>query len=103
MFGPPLGGSCRWSVTSSRFGAKVTPVSNYRLFNDRSANLVGSYDTEEEALQAVAEGVRHHGTIGSARHLTLQRHIPGRADEPVASGEALPRRAIERFPHRKTA
>jgi len=81
-------------------------MATYRLVNVHAASLVGTYDTEDEALADVARSVRHNGgKLQSAKHIALQVHVPGQADEPVDSGESLARRALERFPepHRRSA
>jgi len=74
-------------------------LASYRLVNLHAASLVGTYDTEDEALAAVARSVRHgDGKPKSAKHIALQVRVPGQPDQPLDSGEDLARRALERFP-----
>jgi hypothetical protein len=75
-------------------------VAKFRLINVRSANLIGSYDDEDDALKDIADGIRHHhGKLDAAKNLALQRTHPGYPDEPLDEGIGLAERALERFPH----
>ena len=74
-------------------------MASYRLVNLHAASLVGTYDTEDEALADVARSIRHNGgKLQSAKYMALQVHVSGEPDEPLESGEDLARRALERFP-----
>ena len=70
-------------------------MGDYLLMNLASGNVVGVYDTEEGAIQAVAEGLQRYGhNDPTARNLQLQQQRAGQADQPLLSGEALVRRAL---------
>ncbi|MHB8620790.1 MAG: hypothetical protein ACYDAG_14660 [Chloroflexota bacterium] len=74
-------------------------MATYRLVNVHAASLVGSYDTEDDALADVARNVRRNGgKPQSAKHIALQVHVPGEPDAPLDSGESLAHRALEHFP-----
>jgi hypothetical protein len=78
---------------------RATLATTYRLVNLHAASLVGTYDTEDDALADVARSIRHNGgKLQSAKHIALQLHVPGQPDEPLGSGEDLARRALNRFP-----
>ena len=74
----------------------------YLLFSAPTSNLLGSYETEEEALDAVTKGLRAHGP-GSAGHLVLQRTAGRAPDVPVAAGAKLERLALARLPEARSA
>jgi len=80
-------------------------MGDYLLVNDRAERVMGVYDTKDDALRAVADGIRHHGSAKAAHNLTLQIQRRGGKlpDEPIASGAALAKLALDRFPARKTA
>lgn len=74
-------------------------MASCRLVNLHAASVVETYDTEDEALAAVARSVRHNGgKLQSAKHMALRVHVSGQPDEPLGSGGDLARRALERFP-----
>jgi len=74
-------------------------MAEYLLFNDRTANLVGNYDSLDEALEGVSFTIdHHHGNPKATRNLTLQQ-----GPKVIASGDELRRRALERFPLRNSA
>ena len=75
-------------------------MADYLLMSENTDRLLGSYDSEDEALRDVARGVHYHrGDLTTARHLVLQRKRGrGQMDEIVGGGEDLARRAIARFP-----
>ena len=66
----------------------------YGLIDTETANMVGFYATEREALEAVAHDVRRYGPT-SPVVLTLALFRQEGADEiaPIAEGEALVARA----------
>jgi hypothetical protein len=74
----------------------------YLLFSAPTSNLLGSYETEEEAFDAVAKGLRAHGP-GSASHLVLQRTSGRGPDVPVAAGAELERSALAHLPEARSA
>jgi hypothetical protein len=75
-------------------------MGKFRLVNLRASGLIGSYETEDDALREVAESIRyHHGDLKVTRNIALQVDDPsGPGDRPLAEGLALGRRALDRFP-----
>lgn len=63
----------------------------YHLWDQETANLVGTYPTQEAALRAVAEIARIHGAASDeARFLGLSKGL-----QAMAGGEELLRLARE--------
>ncbi|MHB8619879.1 MAG: hypothetical protein ACYDAG_09945 [Chloroflexota bacterium] len=75
------------------------------LFNIHARSLLGSYETEDEALQDVSKGVAFNGR-GRTGHLLLTCDAGGGTTERVAGGRDVERLALSRFPveqHRRSA
>ena len=66
----------------------------FELWDTRSHNLVGDYDTEAAALNAVSESVRKYG-IDEGRSLMLVRVGPRGGVTRLAVGSELTKRAMK--------
>jgi hypothetical protein len=67
----------------------------YQLWESDSANLVGSYETEDDALLIVRKAVETHGR-GTVRSLVLIREDPQGRLTDVAGGDTLADLALAR-------
>lgn len=65
----------------------------YELWDVETANLVGSYDSEEAALEDVANAVLAHGR-SAVETLLLGRENADGGSQPIAEGPALVDRAM---------
>jgi hypothetical protein len=67
----------------------------FQLWDTESANLVGSYASEDAALAVVQKAVEVHGPAAVASLLLLQESARGRLKR-IAEGSALVDLAIKR-------
>ena len=107
MSGLRRAGCCPWRVTCCRIvpnGGRVKEenVKTYQLVRTTTENSLGWYETEDDALQEVANEVDAVGADRAARNTALHR-VTAEGDELVAEGQALVRRAVARFPRRQLA
>ena len=65
---------------------------SYELWDMRSRNIVGGFDTEEEALAAIRSAIERHGRA-YVDDLFLGVESRGRS-KPIAQGQALAERAL---------
>jgi len=77
-------------------------VKEYQLVRITTENSLGWYDTEEAALENIANEVSIVGADKATRNVALHR-VTTASDEVIAAGEALVSRALERFPQRRSA
>jgi hypothetical protein len=69
--------------------------STYSLVDTETGNLVGSYESEEAALQDVADAVREYGASApEVLSLSLVRHGAPRGQSLIAEGPTLASRAM---------
>lgn len=68
----------------------------YSLMDTETANLVGTYESEEEALRQVAEAVHLYGPDSAeVRSLSLVRDYGPPERAFIASGQALAEQALK--------
>lgn len=67
----------------------------FQLWDEESANLVGSYSTEDAALSIVRDAVEKHGR-GAIESILLLREDAGGQLTEIAVGIALVDLALER-------
>ena len=66
---------------------------HYELWDTETANLIGTYDTEEQALSVVLSVIHTRGRSAAGTLFLGVEHEDG-ASTPVAEGEALVERAL---------
>ncbi|MFN8634177.1 MAG: hypothetical protein U0893_10000 [Chloroflexota bacterium] len=67
----------------------------FQLWEAESANLVGSYETEDEALSVIRKAIEKHGPESVESILLLREGSRGRLAK-IAEGVALVDRALAR-------
>lgn len=73
------------------------------LVDSESNDLIGAFDSEDEALEVVADTARRYGPRSEAA-TTLALLRDDQPGAPIASGPALVKRALARRPdHRRVA
>ena len=72
-------------------------VRAFCLVDSESNDLIGAYDSEAEALEVVADTARRYGPHSEAA-ATLALVRDDQPGAPIASGPALVRRALARWP-----
>jgi hypothetical protein len=65
---------------------------SYELWDMKSRNIVGGFDTEDEALAAIRGAIQRHGRC-YIDDLFLGVELHGRS-KPIAQGQALAERAL---------
>jgi hypothetical protein len=65
----------------------------YELMELSTGNLVGMYETEEDALRAVVDSIRRYGR-DSVATLALGRNDPEGDGKLIAQGRVLAERAL---------
>jgi hypothetical protein len=70
----------------------------YELWELQTANIVGSFDTEREALDAVQKAVSHHDRSIARTWALFSKDLATGAATELARGASLIRRANELLP-----